>query len=175
MSDATTQGAADGTAQAPAAGVLDAAAMARLRLAVARLNRQMVQASSGQDLTFAQISALARIAEHGPLRLGELAARERVAAPTMTRTIAPLAAAGLVGKEPDPQDGRSHLIALTAVGKEMIERMRRQRLELLVRRIGRLSAGQSETLLAAIPVLELLAEEADAEGPGAGGPGPAGA
>jgi DNA-binding MarR family transcriptional regulator len=161
MSDATTRR-ADGSAQVPAAGALDAAAMSRLRLAVARLNRQMVQSSSGQDLTFAQLSALARIAEHGPLRLGELAARERVAAPTMTRTIAPLAADGLVGKEPDPQDGRSHLIALTASGKEMIERMRRQRSELLARRIGRLSAGQHEILREAIPVLELLAEEAEA-------------
>lgn len=60
---------------------LDAATVARLRLVVARLYRQLAQASSGRDLTMAQLSALARIEEHGPIRLGELAALERVAAP----------------------------------------------------------------------------------------------
>jgi DNA polymerase-4 len=52
--------------------------VARLRLIVARLYRQMAQASGDDlNLTYAQLSALARVQEYGPLRLGELAARER--------------------------------------------------------------------------------------------------
>ncbi|MEU4302480.1 MarR family winged helix-turn-helix transcriptional regulator [Kitasatospora aureofaciens] len=88
-------------------GGLSAEAVVRLRLAIGRLNRQLVRASGDQDLTSAQLSALARVEQHGPLRLGELAAREGVAVPSMVRTVAPLVADGLIAKTPDPQDGRS--------------------------------------------------------------------
>ena len=145
---------------APAAtAVADPAVVARLRLAIARLNRQMVRASSGQDLTFAQLSALARIEEFGPLRLGELATRERVAASSMTRTIAPLTTAGLIGKAPDPQDGRSFLIEITPHGARVISDIRRARSEVLTSRVDRLTQQQAEALYAALPVLETLADE----------------
>lgn len=139
----------------------DPAMTARLRLAIARLNRQMVRASSGQDLTFAQLSALARIEQFGPLRLGELAARERVAASSMTRTIAPLKEAGLIGKAPDPQDGRSYLIEITARGAHVIGEIRRQRSAVLAHRLDRLTSEQAAALYAALPVLETLADDAE--------------
>ncbi|MDF3291751.1 MarR family winged helix-turn-helix transcriptional regulator [Streptomyces silvisoli] len=142
-----------------ALGGIDPATVSRLRLAIARIHRQMVQASSGQGLTFAQLSALARVEQHGPLRLGELAARERVAASSMTRTLAPLTAAGLVGKAPDPQDGRSWLIEVTAHGREVLAEIRRERSEMLAARIGGLTAEQCAALHAAIPVLEALTDE----------------
>ncbi|MFJ1708304.1 MarR family winged helix-turn-helix transcriptional regulator [Kitasatospora sp. NPDC088346] len=138
-----------------------AAELARLRLAVSRLHRQMVQASSRLDLTFAQLSALARIEAHAPIRLVDLAARERVAAPSMIRTLAPLHADGLIAKEPDPQDRRSALISLTAHGRETIGRIRLERSQLLADRVGRLTEDQRTALLTALPVLELLAEEPD--------------
>ncbi|MEV4612644.1 MarR family transcriptional regulator [Kitasatospora sp. NPDC049258] len=138
---------------------LPAAELARLRLAVSRLHRQMVQASSRLDLTFAQLSALARIEAHAPIRLVDLAARERVAAPSMIRTLAPLHADGLIAKEPDPQDRRSALISVTAHGRETIARIRLERSQLLAERAGQLTAEQRDALLAALPVLELLAEE----------------
>ncbi|WP_329571555.1 MarR family winged helix-turn-helix transcriptional regulator [Kitasatospora sp. NBC_01266] len=139
---------------------LDAATVARLRLVVARLYRQLAQASSGRDLTMAQLSALARIEEHGPIRLGELAALERVAAPSMTRTVTPLVAASLAARVADPHDGRSFLVEPTAAGRALLARIRRQRSELLARRIDALSAQDRETLSAAVPVLErLLADE----------------
>jgi DNA-binding MarR family transcriptional regulator len=138
---------------------LDATATARLRLALARLHRQLVQASGGQELTFAQLSALARIEAHGPLRLSELAARERVAASSLVRTLAPLSAAGMVAKAPDPADGRSSLLALTDHGREVIGRIRRERDDFLAGRIARLTHEQGAALAAVIPVLELLAED----------------
>lgn len=135
---------------------LDSATVARLRLVIARLYRQLAQASSGQDLTYAQLSALARVEEHGPLRLGELAALERVAAPSMTRSITPLVDAALIARKPDPNDRRSSLVALTPEGHELLARVRRERSELLTRRLERLTEEQRETLQAAVPVLELL-------------------
>ncbi|MGW3184001.1 MarR family winged helix-turn-helix transcriptional regulator [Kitasatospora sp. NPDC001119] len=140
-------------------GGLSAEAVVRLRLAIGRLNRQLVRASGDQDLTAAQLSALARVEQHGPLRLGELAAREGVAVPSMVRTVTPLVADGLVAKTPDPQDGRSQLLAPTPLGLETLARIRRERTALLARRSARLSPEQCRALEVALPLLELLLDE----------------
>ncbi|NUS16540.1 MAG: MarR family transcriptional regulator [Streptomyces sp.] len=150
-------------------GAPSSAAVARLRLVIARLYRQLAQASGDDlNLTYAQLSALARTQEHGPLRIGELAAHEQVAAPSLTRTVAPLVAAGLVAKQPDPSDGRSSLVSITPEGGEVLGRIRRKRSELLARRMARLDAGQLDALLAALPALEqLLTDPLPEEGPAA--------
>ncbi|SHL40062.1 MarR family winged helix-turn-helix transcriptional regulator [Actinacidiphila paucisporea] len=141
-------------------GAPSSAAVSRLRLVIARLYRQLAQASGDDlNLTYAQLSALARTLEHGPLRIGELAAQEQVAAPSLTRTMAPLIAAGLVAKQPDPSDGRSWLVSTTAEGADLLGRIRRERSELLARRMARLDPGRLDTLLAALPVLEELLTE----------------
>ncbi|WP_327292206.1 MarR family winged helix-turn-helix transcriptional regulator [Streptomyces sp. NBC_01198] len=145
-------------------GAPSSAAVARLRLVIARLYRQLAQASGDDlNLTYAQLSALARTQEHGPLRIGELAAQEQVAAPSLTRTVAPLVAAALVARQPDPSDGRSWLVSITPEGAEVLGRIRRKRSELLARRMARLDPGQLDTLLAALPVLEQLLTEPDPE------------
>jgi DNA-binding MarR family transcriptional regulator len=146
--------ASDPTVPDPA--VPDPAAVARLRLVIARLHRQLAQASAGQDLTFAQQSALARIEQHGPLRLGELAARERVAAASMTRTVGPLVAAGLVSRLPDPRDGRSSLVELAPPGHRLLATVRQERSELLAGRVAALTPGEQAVLQDALPVLERL-------------------
>ncbi|WP_328917234.1 MULTISPECIES: MarR family winged helix-turn-helix transcriptional regulator [unclassified Streptomyces] len=153
-----------------ARGALSSEAVARLRLIVARLYRQMAQASGGErDLTLAQISALARTEEFGPIRLGELAALEQVAAPSLTRTLRPLAADGLIRKVPDPSDGRSLLVSIAPAGHELLDTVRRERSALLTRRTSRLTQEQRETLLAALPVLELLLTEPPADDHGNAG------
>ena len=143
----------------------DEATVARLRLVVARLYRQMVQASGRQDLTLAQLSALAKIEEHGPLRVGELAGREGVAGPSMIRTVAPLAESGLILREPDPTDGRSYLLSVAPAGTELLAQIRRDRSELLTRRAARLTPAELAALEAAIPVLELLLHDDPGHGP----------
>jgi DNA-binding MarR family transcriptional regulator len=130
--------------------------VARLRLVIARLYRQLAQASEGHGLTFAQLSALARTEERGPLRIGELAGYEQVAAPSLTRTVGPLVAAGLLRKEPDPSDGRSWLVSITTAGNELLGRLRRERSALLARRMSQLTPEQHDALRAALPALEQL-------------------
>ncbi|MDH6707615.1 DNA-binding MarR family transcriptional regulator [Kitasatospora sp. MAA19] len=155
------------SASRPGGDGLSADAVVRLRLVIGRLNRQMSRASGGQDLTVAQLSALVRVEQHGPLRLGELAAREAVAVPSMVRTIAPLTADGLIAKSPDPTDGRSQLLELTPAGLETITRIRRERSALLAHRSARLTAQQCRDLEAALPLLELLLDEPEAACPSA--------
>lgn len=136
----------------------DAAVAARLRVAIGRLNRQL--ARSYQDtLTFAQTSALVAIAQREPIRLGELAQVERVAAPSMTRTLATLIADGLVRKDPDPQDGRSWQVALTPKGQQLLIDIKQARSAALAERMARLTPEQYEMLSTALPVLELLAAD----------------
>lgn len=141
-------------------GAPPAAAVERLRLVIARLYRQLAQASGNDlNLTYAQLSALARTQQHGPLRIGELAAYEQVAAPSLTRTVAPLAAAGLIAKQPDPTDGRSSLVTITPEGDDVLDRIRRTRSGLLARRMARLDPERLDALLAALPALEQLLTE----------------
>jgi DNA-binding MarR family transcriptional regulator len=134
--------------------------IAKLRVAVGRLHRRLAQRATN-ELTFAQVSALVTVERRGPIRLGELAAREKVAAPSMTRTAASLLVLGLIDKVPDPEDGRSFHIVLAEAGRELLDHVRTERSALLAERVSRLSAEQYATLLAALPVLEQLAEEDD--------------
>src|SRR5262245_35915286 len=97
---------------------------ARLRLAVVRTARRLRQeaAGGGDELTPTSAAALATVERHGPLTPSELAAIERVKRPTATRTLRVLGEAGLVERTPDPVDGRSTLVSITARGRERLRR-----------------------------------------------------
>ena len=79
----------------------------------------------------------------------------------MTRTVSGLIEAGLVEKIPDPDDGRSCHIVVTPAARAMLDKVRTERAAILTERAARLSAEQYETLVAALPVLERLAEDDD--------------
>ncbi|GAA4839172.1 MarR family transcriptional regulator [Actinomycetospora corticicola] len=128
---------------------------ARLRLAVGRLNRR-IRVDSGAVLPPLQTSVLVTLEEHEPLRLSELARREAVTPPTMSRVLAALDDAGLLVRTPDPQDARSALVELSADGRAMIERLRTERTAMLAERLERLPEDQREALAAALPALEAL-------------------
>ncbi|HEX4789900.1 MAG TPA: MarR family transcriptional regulator [Actinospica sp.] len=137
---------------------VDPQEIARLRVAIGRLHRRMVQSTSG-DLTFSQTSALVAVEQLGPIRLGELAARERVAAPSMTRTVSGLVEAGLLNRAGDPLDGRSFLLSITDRGRHFLEEMRTERNAALAQSISHLSESEFDVLRAALPVLEHLAQQ----------------
>ena len=144
------------TAAGPSAS--DPQEIARLRVAIGRLHRRMVQRTSG-NLTFSQTSALIAVEKVGPIRLGELAARERVAAPSMTRTVSGLVEAGLLHRAGDPQDGRSFLLSITDLGREFAEGLRTERNAALAEGVSHLTESEYAALRAALPVLEHLAEQ----------------
>src|SRR5436305_9814071 len=94
------------TAPAPVAVASDSSEVAgRLRLSVTRLARRLRQEADA-GLTPSQLSALAVIANHGPLSLGSLAEHERLAPPSITRLVKKLAQDGLVVRTTDPVDRR---------------------------------------------------------------------
>ena len=130
---------------------------ARLRLAIGRLNRRM-RLESSTDLTPLQTAVLVALEEHAPLRLTELARREAVTPPTMSRAIATLDEAGLLERRSDPTDARSALIELSDPGRAAIAQARTARTATLTSRLDRLTADQRAALARALPALEALAD-----------------
>jgi DNA-binding MarR family transcriptional regulator len=130
----------------------------RLRLAIARTARRLRQEAGG-ELSPSQTTALATIDRHGPLTPSELAVRERIQRPTVTRIVARLEESGLVQRTRDPQDGRSSLVALTPAGRELLARGRTRKDAYLARRLRELDAEERATLQRAAAILERLLEE----------------
>ena len=135
----------------------EAAAVYRLQLAVTRLARMMRQEVQ-VTLTPSQASALATIRNHGPITLGDLAERERVAPPSITRMVSRLEAAGYVERATDPADGRVCRVAVTGEAEEMISEARRRKADWLVHRIDDLADAERLALLGAVDAMETLAE-----------------
>ena len=130
----------------------------RLRLVIARTARRLRQEAGG-ELSPSQTTALATIDRHGPLTPSELAVRERIQRPTVTRIVARLEESGLVQRTRDPQDGRSSLVALTPAGRELLARGRTRKDAYLARRLRELDAEERATLQRAAAILERLLEE----------------
>ena len=151
-----------GPTTTPAAPLSDVELAGRLRLAVGLLGRWLRQRDPG-DLSPAQMSALAQVDVYGPLRIGDLATRERVAAPTITRVVGMLAGAGLVERRSDPEDRRSWLVSITPDGRRQLDRIRSERVTLLVRRLAALSDEDKRAIAAALPVLEAIPAQDAAE------------
>jgi DNA-binding MarR family transcriptional regulator len=136
----------------------DAELAGRLRVAVGQLVRRLRQ-QDPDALSPAKLSALLTLEAGGPLRSGDLAVRENVAAPTMTRLIGALAEAGLVTRGPDPTDARVSVVALAPAGAAALAAVRRSRTSLLAQRLARLTPAQRAALEAALPALEALLAE----------------
>jgi DNA-binding MarR family transcriptional regulator len=145
--------------QADATPLTDSAA--RLRMAIVRTARRLRQeaAGTGAELTPTGAAALATIERHGPLTPSELAEIERIKRPTATRTLRTLEEAGLLGRAPDPADGRSCLVSVNAEGRERLRRLRGRKNAYLARRMRELPGEDVETLERAAEILEALLED----------------
>lgn len=130
---------------------------ADLRLVIARLGRRLRQQSAG-GLTPSQLSILSTLEGSGPLHMGELARREAVAPPTITRIVGVLADGGLVTRSTNPDDARSALIEVTGKGRKVLEAVRNERTALLVERLAGLDDGEVAALAAVLPILERLVD-----------------
>src|ERR687895_846090 len=125
----------------------------RLRLSATRLARRLPQ-ESGAGLSPSQLSALAVIANHGPLTLGALAEHERVAPPSITKVVSKLECDGLVTRAPDPADRRVCRVAVSPAGETLLEEIRRRKTAWLTARISQLDADRQRRLADALDVLD---------------------
>src|SRR5919201_438203 len=134
-----------------------AEAAAHLRLVINRTHRRMRQ-EAGSELPASNASALSTLELYGPLTPSELADIERIKRPTATRLLRALEGEGLVERTPDPHDGRSALIALTAEGRERLRRLRKRKNAYLARRMRDLDPTDVATLERAAAILEGVLE-----------------
>lgn len=138
---------------APDALGIDAA---RLRAAVLRLARRLRKHELA-GLTPSQLSTLSSVGQCGPVRLGDLAAAERIAPSTLTRLVNVLEDRGYLLRQPAPDDARAYLVTVTAAGHDVLERIRAEATNLLTDILLTLPTDQRAALDAALPALEQLA------------------
>lgn len=142
---------------------VDPAAVGRLaadlRLSCMRISRRVRFESGADQVPAHQFSVLARL-EQSPEQSatpGELARLERVSAPSMTRTIAALEAAGLVRRSTHPRDGRQVLVRLTDQGVAELVEVRGRRDLWMSSRLAGLGPEELELLQRAAPLLAEVA------------------
>lgn len=128
-----------------------------LRLACMRISRR-VRFESSDVLAPHQFSALVRL-EEAPRTPRELAAIEKVSAPSMTRTVNGLVERGLVARAGDPTDGRQVILSLTPEAIALLRSVRRQRDQWMFVRVKALTPQEQEILRQASVILARVAAE----------------
>ena len=138
---------------------MDTETIDRLRGALTRISRRIDRQVSGGGLTSTQLSVLASVAIRGPIVLGELADREGINPTMLSRVVGKLEDAGLVQRDSDQEDRRVVRVAVTPAGVKLRKRLLADRSRLLAERLSGFDDETISTLVAAIPSLELLADE----------------
>jgi DNA-binding MarR family transcriptional regulator len=138
--------------------VSDVAPLAsELRIAVHRLTRRLRQQTPTDGLTLTQLSALTVIWREGPLTAGDLAAKEQVRPPSITRVLTGLEALNLVQRMENPRDGRQVLVQITPLGGHRMDEYVRARELWLEQQLAALPQQDRDLLSEATVLLERLA------------------
>ncbi|MYW95384.1 MarR family transcriptional regulator [Amycolatopsis rubida] len=129
----------------------------RLRLAVVRLNRRLRAQRVADDVSLTQIAALSTLHKCGPLTPGQLAAKEGVQPPSMTRVIAALEEMGFVERRPHPTDGRQAIVELSDDGRTFVRKAISVREAWLDRQLAELGEEELEVLSRAAEIIDRMA------------------
>jgi DNA-binding MarR family transcriptional regulator len=108
-----------------------------------------------------QVSLLVAIKYAPGIGLRELATRERVSPPAMTKHVDRLERDGLVTRTPSADDRRRVGVSLTEEGQRVLRRVRSRRTAWLAQRLRGLSPEELAAVEAAVePLRRLIPEEA---------------
>lgn len=130
---------------------------ASLRVAVARTYRAL-RLSAEKNVTPSQASALARIEQTEPVRLGVLAQMEGITAASMSKVVESLEAQELLVRVPDPLDGRVSKVAISPLGRKMMQEFRSASTRAIEDAMASLSVEEQHLIHESVPVLEKLSE-----------------
>ncbi|MCI0433453.1 MAG: MarR family transcriptional regulator [Gemmatimonadetes bacterium] len=137
----------------------------RLHAVAIHLLRRVRQTDPQMGLTAAQGSALSVLVFGGARTIGDLAAIEQVTAPTMTRLVAGLEAAGHVTRRAGKEDRRSVILRATAKGRRTLERGRRLRVAQLEAVLADVGASEMAAIETAVTALERALGRSGRSGP----------
>jgi DNA-binding MarR family transcriptional regulator len=104
------------------------------------------------ELSAAQLSTLKMVRESG-VRVGDIARNLGVKVPSATEQIIKLERAGLVRREPDPDDSRAVRVQITGAGRAAVESANTRRNAVLAEILATLSEEDRAALAAALPVM----------------------
>jgi DNA-binding MarR family transcriptional regulator len=128
----------------------------QLRQVLVKLHRRL-RKHAGEGLTPSQASALATLARHGAMRIGDLARREQISKSSATRVVARLERLGLLRRREDPDDQRAATVDLTEAGRMVVSTAEQKAGDSLAAQVLVLDARDQRRLLEALPVLNELA------------------
>ena len=125
-----------------------------LRTAVMRTSRRLRVEATGDVITPGQYTVLAQLHGSGAATLRELAEREHVQAPSMTRIVNALADQGFVSRAANPDDGRQVRVDITDAGRAVLAEARNQRTAWLAQRVAGLSEDDRLVLSRAAHIMQ---------------------
>jgi DNA-binding MarR family transcriptional regulator len=132
-----------------------------LRPVLLQLNRQLRRELAPLGITGGQAALLHAIRSEPGIGVRELAAREGMAAPTMSAHVDRLEAAGLVTRTRSGADRRRVRLELTENGVRVLRAARSRRTAWLASRLKRLAPAELAAVEAALhPLARLLEEDA---------------
>ena len=133
----------------------------RLRPVLLKLNRELRREIHSLGVTGGQVSLLVAIKYQPGIGVRELAGRERISVPAVSKFVARMEEAGLIRREPVGGDKRRVGLQLTENGHRVLRSVRSKRTAWLAARLRTLDADEVAAIDAAIaPLAELLAENA---------------
>jgi DNA-binding MarR family transcriptional regulator len=132
----------------------------RLRPVLLQINRYLRREAHAEGVTGGQASLLAQIRMNPDLGVRDLAAREGVSAPAMTRYLDRMEKAGLILRTRSAEDARRIKLALTPKGVRALRSVRSRRTAWLSERLKGLSPCELAAVDRAVePLLRLVEEE----------------
>ena len=111
-----------------------------------------------ETLPMAQIELLMALQDQ-PSRVGELAARLRLAGNTVSTLVQQLVEAGFVHRGPDPADRRVAVVTLTDAGSRQLADWDRAHQQRIGDALGELSGADRTAIRAALPALARLVDQ----------------
>jgi DNA-binding MarR family transcriptional regulator len=133
----------------------------RLRPVILQITRHLRREAHAEGITGGQASLLAQIRTNPALGVRDLAGREGVSAPAMTRYLDRMEKAGLVVRTRSVEDARRIRLALTPKGVRALRSVRQRRTAWLAKRLDGLSPQELATVDRAIEPLLRLVEDAE--------------
>ncbi|WP_327369654.1 MarR family winged helix-turn-helix transcriptional regulator [Streptomyces sp. NBC_01217] len=131
----------------------------QLTAAVGRLLRRLRTTSSDSLLTPTQRSVLTRLDREGPATTAALARAEYVRPQSMRLTLGALESQGLVGRAPDPADGRKSVMSITDTGLATLTAVRAAKHNWLAEAIAaELDGAERRTVAETADLLDRLVE-----------------
>ncbi|USQ79536.1 MarR family winged helix-turn-helix transcriptional regulator [Ornithinimicrobium faecis] len=129
-----------------------------LRIACMRVSRRVRFETTTGGVAPHQMSVIIRLAASSQTS-GELAAIERVSAPSMSRTVGKLVELGLVERASDDEDGRVVRLSLTPAGQEQLDEHRARRDAWMTERLDGLTDEERELLSRASELLNRVVDQ----------------